>query len=248
MRPGCTAAMPGARRGAAGRPSPALASVGPELRVRRLLKRWLLIGFVAFALVVLLANRWTINSTDAYVFSDWSLMPDNQVGIVLGTSQYTKSGALSADFRGRIDAAARLYELGKVKHLIVSGANPDSTYNEPRRMWQELVKKGVPASAITMDFAGFRTFDSVSRAKAVFGFERFTLITQKYHAYRAVFIGRKMDLNAIAYVAPGTQYRHPVREVFARVKAILDLYLLRTRPKFLGEPVDIQVQPESHVT
>jgi SanA protein len=215
------------------------------LRIRRLIKRWLLLGFAAFVLLVLLSNRWVINSTDAYVFEDWSLIPANEVGIVLGTSAYTKSGALSADFRGRIDAAAQLYELGKVRHLVVSGANPDSTYNEPRRMWQELVKKGVPASAITMDFAGYRTLDSVSRAKAVFGLERFTLVTQKYHTYRAVFIGRKMGLDAIAYVAPGTEFRHPTREVFARVKAVLDLFLLRTTPKFLGEPVDIELERES---
>lgn len=212
------------------------------MRLRRLLRRWLLFGFAALALIVLLANRWVINSTDAYVFEDWALMPTTEVGIVLGTSAYTRSGALSADFRGRIDAAVELYELGKVRHLIVSGANPDSTYNEPRRMWQELVKEGVPAKAITMDFAGYRTFDSVSRAHAVFGLERFTLITQKYHSYRAVFIGRKMGLDAFAYVAPGTEFRHPAREVFARVKAVLDLFLLRTTPRFLGEPVDIPLE------
>ena len=87
-----------------------------------------------------------------------------------------------------------------------------------------------------MDFAGFRTFDTVARAHRVFGLERYTLITQKYHTYRAVFLARKMEVPAVAYIAPGTQYRHPWREIFARVKAILDLFVLRTEPRFVGEP------------
>src|SRR5690606_22106787 len=151
-------------------------------------------------------------------------------------SKYMQNGKPSPEFRWRVTAAAELYKNGKVKHLIVSGANPDQTYNEPRHMYRELMAQGVPEAAITMDFAGFRTFDSVVRAKAVFGLDRFTVITQKYHSYRAVFIGRKMDLNVVAYLAPATSdggpgNRHPVREVFARTKAVLDIFLLRTEPR-----------------
>jgi SanA protein len=206
------------------------------LRVRRFLRRWITLGVLGFVMLVLLGNRWVINSTDAYIYSNWSLMPENQIGVVLGTSPFTASGGRSADFYGRIDAAVTLYRAGKIKHIIVSGANPDQTYNEPRRMWQELVKAGVPQNAITMDFAGYRTFDSMARASQVFGLTRFTVITQKYHSYRAVFIARKLGVPAVGYIAPGTQNRHPSREVFARVKAILDLFLLRTEPRFLGEP------------
>lgn len=206
------------------------------LRAKRLLKRWIPLAFFGFALVVLLGNRWVINSTDSYIYDNTGLLPENRVGIVLGTSPYTRGGGRSVDFAGRIDAAVALFEAGKIRHIIVSGANPDATYNEPRRMWQELVKAGVPQDALTMDFAGFRTFDTVARAKRVFGLERFTLITQKYHTYRAVFLARKMDVPAVAYIAPGTENRHPMREIFARVKAILDLFILRTEPRFVGEP------------
>lgn len=205
------------------------------LRVRRLLKRWLALGFVAFVLMVLLGNRWVINSTDSYIYDNIGLLPENRVGIVLGTSPYTRGGGRSEDFFGRINAAVRLFEAGKIRHIIVSGANPDATYNEPRRMWQELVKAGIPQDAITMDFAGFRTFDSVVRAERVFGLNRYTLITQKYHTYRAVFIARKTDTPAVAFIAPGTQNRHPTREIFARVKAVLDLFVLQTEPRFSGD-------------
>ncbi|WP_091533445.1 SanA/YdcF family protein [Fontimonas thermophila] len=220
---------------------------------RRLLRRWIIGGAVAFVLVVLLSNRWVINSTDAYVFKSWALLPFNDVGLVLGTSKYLENGRPSPEFRGRIEAAAELYRNGKVKHLIVSGANPDETYNEPRFMYQELVKLGVPERAITMDFAGFRTLDSIVRAQAVFGLDRFTVITQRYHSYRAVFIGRKLGLNVVAYLAPATSdggmgMRNPPREIFARTKAVLDIFLLRTSPRFLGEPQPIRISPEAEQT
>lgn len=217
--------------------------------LKRTLKRWTIYGLGAVMLFVLLCNRWVINSTDDYIYSDWALLPDNEVGVVLGTSNYTREGDDNPYFYGRVQAAAELYKLGKLRHLIVSGANPDSSYNEPRKMWQELVKLGVPSDRITMDFAGFRTLDSVARMQEVFGLERGTIITQEYHAYRAVFLGRKMQMQVVAY-APGAGYsvRNTTREVFARVKAILDLFLLRTEPKFLGEPVQIELDSSAERT
>ncbi|MGB0956227.1 MAG: SanA/YdcF family protein [Panacagrimonas sp.] len=205
-------------------------------------------GLFGFLLVVLLANRWVINSTDAYLYKDWALLPVNDVGIVPGTSPYTREGKSNPQFYGRIEAAVRLYQEGKVKHLIVSGANPDSTYNEPRKMWRELTDAGVPAEDITMDFAGFRTLDSMARAAQVFELQRVTVITQRYHAYRAIFLGKKMGMRVVAYLAYAGENRdygnrNPVREVFARVKAVLDLFVLRTKPKFLGAREPIQLQP-----
>jgi SanA protein len=200
-----------------------------------------------FTLFVLLANRWVINSTDDYLYTSPVLLPKNDVGIVLGTSSYTREGEPNPQFQGRVLAAIQLYKMGKIKHIIVSGANPDSTYNEPRRMWQELTKAGIPAKDITMDFAGLRTLDSMARAQRVFGLERVTVITQRYHAYRAVFLGKKFGIRVAAFVAPfgaGRDYgrRNPVREIFARAWAVLDVVILRTQPKFLGqrEPIDLQ--------
>lgn len=203
-----------------------------------------MISFWTVALIVLGGNRWVINSSDAYITDKWALLPDNDVGLVLGTSPYLSSGKTSPAFQGRIDAAAELYRVGKVKHLIVSGANPDETYNEPRAMRKALMLAGVPEEAITLDFAGFRTLDSVVRAKQVFKLDRFTVVTQKYHTYRAVFIARKFGVPAYAFIAPANAdgrpgNRHPVREVVARVAAILDIFVLRTKPKFLGAPEEV---------
>ena len=218
------------------------------MRRKHRLRKLLIWGFFAFALIVLLCNRWVINSTDAYLYTNVALLPQNDVGIVLGTSSYTREGEPNPQFHARVQAATKLYEMGKIKHIIVSGANPDSTYNEPRRMWQQLTKSGVPARDITMDFAGFRTFDSMARASEVFELRQCTIITQRYHAYRAVFLGKKMGIRVSAYLAPigpgrDMGSRNPPREIFARVKAVLDLFILRTRPKFLGQREPIQLNP-----
>lgn len=212
--------------------------------VKRAIRRWLLIGVGVGVLMVVLSNRWVINSSDAYIYDTWSLLPETDVGIVLGTSNFARNGKPNPHFAGRIQAAVELYQIGKIKKIIVSGANPDATYNEPRKMWQELTKRGVPSADIRMDFAGFRTLDSVMRAQAVFGLNRATIITQRYHAYRAVFIGKKLGMNVIAYAAPGEEpgfdLRMTVREWLARFLVVLDIFLLQTEPKFLGEPVNVE--------
>lgn len=182
---------------------------------------------IAFPFVVLLCNRWVINSTDAYVKTDAALLPDNEVGVILGTSSYASDGSPSVDFQGRIDAAVELYKLGKIQKIIASGANPDSTYNEPKRMQAALVEAGVPTEAIELDFAGDRTLDSLRNVRDVFGHQRFTVITQKYHSYRAVFLAKRLKLRITAYVAPGTTYRHPMREIFARAKAVFEIPLIK---------------------
>jgi len=217
--------------------------LGRRLRRGSLIAAAVLLGLVA------LINNWVINNTYSYIYDDWSLLPDNDVGLVLGTSPHTRGGEPNPQFYGRIHAAAQLYRLGKIKRIIVSGANPDASYNEPRAMRRELVKSGVPPQAIYMDFAGFRTFDSVARAQVVFGLDRVTIITQRYHAYRAVFVAKKLHMKVAGYAAPseeiGTFSRTMAREVLARVRVVLDIYVLHTEPKFLGapQPVDTDNNP-----
>ena len=199
--------------------------------------------------LVVLGNVWVVNNTEAYLYTNFAALPENEVGLVLGTSPFTSGGEANPHFAGRVAAAVELYQLGRIKHLIVSGANPDASYNEPRRMWQALTAAGVPSQAITLDFAGFRTFDSMARAKLVFGLTRLTVITQDYHAYRALFIGKKLGMSPVAYApageSSGPAFKPYVREVAARVWAILDLFLLDTAPRFVGEPVPL---PERELT
>jgi SanA protein len=201
-------------------------------RQRRRLRRAAGWGLVLGVVTVVLANRWVINSTDAYLYRVSALMPENEVGLVLGCSPFVPGGKPSPQFHGRMQAAAELYRLGKVKRLILSGANPDQRYNEPKKMREALLELGVPSEAMVLDFAGDSTYDSITRAKEVFGLSSLTVITQRYHTYRAVFLARKTGLHAVAYIAPladngGTGLRNPPREVFARVLAVFDALVFR---------------------
>lgn len=168
-------------------------------------------------------------------------VPMNRVGLLLGTSPYVVSGRLNPFFRNRIEAAAELYRAGRIEFIIASGDNQHHSYNEPVQMRRALIAAGVPEEAIFLDYAGFRTLDSIVRAAKVFGQHRFTIISQEFHIQRALYIANYYSLDAVAYTARDvsgyTGVRVKAREVLARALALLDLHVLRTEPRFLGEPV-----------
>ncbi|MES1935229.1 hypothetical protein C27AD_02702 [Salinisphaera hydrothermalis C27AD] len=195
------------------------------------------------------ANAWVLGSTRERIYDDNTRMPVYDFALVLGTSPYTHTGNPNALFTNRIKAAAQLYHDGRVRHLLVSGANPSRAYNEPRKMYQALRRRGVPNSAITLDYAGFRTLDSIVRAQRIFGLNAFVIVSQRYHEYRALFLAQHEGIEAIGYTWPEEDRRQPLRtearEYLARVKAVLDLYVLHTRPRFLGPHRPIDLGPSS---
>jgi SanA protein len=190
-----------------------------------------------FLILLLAANLWVVWSTRSKVFADVESLPVNNVGVVLGTSNKLINGSPNPFFHNRIQMAVTLYETGKVRHLIVSGDNRSKYYNEPLEMKKALVASGVPDSVITLDYAGLRTLDSIVRCKEIFGQNTITIVTQPFHCYRALFISRYYDMNAVAVMAQEPMLESNVyfREYFARAKAILDLYVLKTAPRHLGD-------------
>lgn len=200
---------------------------------------------ILFALLMIAGNWWVVQSTSDNIYSDYESLPVNPVGLVLGTSSRLSNGSPNPFFLDRMNAAARLYAMGKVGHIIVSGDNRTKFYNEPMEMKKALIKLGVPDSAITLDYAGLRTLDSIVRSKEIFGQNNITIITQPFHSYRALFISQYYHINAVALIAlepadePGRSIY--VREYFARAKAILDLYVLKTGPRHLGEKEPIRI-------
>ena len=173
--------------------------------------------------------------TAGLVFDDPAPLPRNKAGLLLGTSSRLKGGGRNPYFYNRVAAAARLYRAGKVDNLIVSGANPSRFYNEPLELRRELIKEGVPAGRIYMDYAGRRTLDSVLRCSEVFGQRGFTVISQEFHVRRAVYMGRRLGLDVVGFsapgVAPGEGHRADSREHLARLVMFADL-LLGRRPRF----------------
>lgn len=180
------------------------------------------------------------NAAAGKIFRTTASIPANDVALVLGTSKKTARGNSNLHFTQRIAAAADLYKSGKVRHLLVSGDNSVATYDEPTDMREALVAAGVPTNAITCDYAGFRTLDSVVRAKTVFGLTNFTIVTEEFHCPRALWIARQHELNVVAYAAPDLSARWSARvkfrEALARTWCALDLYVLNRQPKFSGPP------------
>lgn len=183
-----------------------------------------------------------------YLYHDMNALPPHDVGLILGTSKFNSAGFTNLYFVNRIEAAAQLYKAGKVKHLIVSGDNRSVNYNEPLDMKKALMARGVPETAITLDFAGLRTFDSIVRCKKIFGQQQFVIISQKFQDERALFIAHHHDIDAIAYTADDVPQHYSlkttIREYFARLRAMLDVYFLNAKPKHLGEPVEIKILTE----
>lgn len=202
-----------------------------------------LVLLLALIASLLAYSEWIVSDARHYTYDQVEQVPYNRVAVVLGTSKYLSGGGPNHYFKYRIKAAAELYNDAKVDFIIVSGDNATVQYNEPRQMRRALIKAGIPASAIYMDFAGFRTLDSVVRAKEVFGQDRFTVVSQGFHNERAIFIARHFGIDAVGFNAEDPSayqgIRTRVREVFARLMGLLDLYVLDKGPKFLGEPVPI---------
>lgn len=126
-----------------------------------------------------------------------------------------------------MSAAAELYKKGRVDCLLVSGDNATKSYNEIKSMQLALMGKGVPPERIFGDYAGFRTLDSVIRAKEIFGLSRFTVVSQESHAERAVFLARSQRIDVIALEARDVPFFRSVvptlREIPARTLAFYDV-------------------------
>ncbi len=184
------------------------------------------------------------------LFRSVETVPANDVALVLGTGKTTARGYPNLHFKHRMDAAAALYRAGKVRHLLVSGDNHIIGYDEPSDMRDALLAAGVPDAAITRDYAGFRTLDSVVRAKKVFALTRCTIITEEFHCPRALWIAQRRGLDAVAFAAPdvklrGWSTRVKAREYLARAWCALDLYVLNRQPRFPGpsEPIVLTANP-----
>ncbi|MGY0407292.1 MAG: SanA/YdcF family protein [Polaribacter sp.] len=207
-------------------------------------KRILLILVFIIPIVLVFAANYSIEKNAANkTFSNASKIKKNKVGLVLGTSKILKNGRINLYFKYRINATVELYKKGKIDFVLVSGDNGNKNYDEPTDFKKELIKKGIPANRIFLDYAGFRTLDSVVRAKEIFGQISITIISQKFHNERAIYLAEKNGISAIGFNARDLSGKYGlktrVREYFARTKAYLDI-MFGVEPKFLGNKVEIK--------
>lgn len=208
--------------------------------------RILLLLAIAAMVTVVVIDRWVTYQTRDNVLSSPEQVDKFSVAVVLGTSKYL-GRTLNEYYTHRIDAAIELFKNGKVDNLLLSGDNAHRSYNEPWTMKRDLLKAGIPDEHLFLDYAGFRTLDSVVRAKKIFDTDNFLIISQRFHCERALFIADYHDIHAKCLAVPGptshSGFKVRLREVFARTKAFLDLYVIGTQPKFLG-PKEPILKPE----
>lgn len=210
-----------------------------------ILKRLLqisLVFIVAIVAIIYLCNKVITNSARNKLYSNTQDIPYNKVGLLLGTAPFINKRYTNAFYTNRIKAAAELIKAGKIKYLIISGDNGRRGYNEPETMRADLIRAGIDSAIIYLDYAGFRTFDSITRLKEIFSQDSVTIISQPFHDERAIYIASRLGISAIGYNAKDVNtsagMHTMLREKLARVKVFLDFWF-GTKPKYLGEKVVI---------
>lgn len=206
--------------------------------VKNLIKDLLLFSLVALIFTDMVVKK----STQQFLYNNVETIPYNRVGLLLGTSKYLSNGRLNHYYQNRIEATLQLFRAHKIDYIIVSGDNSRAEYDEPTDMKNDLVAGGVPEERIFLDYAGFRTLDSVVRCRDIFGQSSITIISQRFHDERAVFLARHHQIASVGFCAEDVSkfygLKTMMRERLARVKLFIDL-IINKQPKFSGEPITI---------
>ncbi|MEN8194411.1 MAG: ElyC/SanA/YdcF family protein [Bacteroidota bacterium] len=212
--------------------------------VKKIINKKTLLSLAAIVFIIaFMANNSIEKNTIHKTFDSSLKIKHNKVGLVLGTSKLLSDGRINLYFKYRISAVVELFNAKKIDFILVSGDNSKATYDEPSDFKNELIKYGIPENKIFLDYAGFRTLDSVVRAKEVFGLNEFTIISQKFHNERAIFLADNYSINAIGFNAKDVNGKNgiktKIREYLARTKAYIDI-VIGVKPKFLGEKIEIK--------
>lgn len=216
------------------------------LRIKPICRR-ISAALVVFLLVIaaftVFVNIRVEKASADRIYTTVDSLPHNKVALLLGTNPLNRVGRPNSYFTNRIQTAAELFRAGKADYIIASGDNHTRQYDEPTAMRDSLIAHGVPGDRIILDFAGFRTLDSVVRAKEVFGCDSMTIISQADHNARALYLAAANGIEAVAISAPlkagrRVRIRLALREWLARDKMMLDIWFGK-QPHFLGEKIEI---------
>ena len=194
---------------------------------------WSLLIFVLVSFAVGIGCQIAVLvSSRGKIYSDVEKIPHRKVGLLLGAPPKGRSGHPNQFFYRRIDAAVKLYQAGKIDCFILSGDKHGDDYDEPQAMRSELLYRGLPDSVLILDGEGYRTINSVVRAKETFKVDTLTIISQQFHNERSIFLAKHLGVDAIAYDADNTSSHKwklimIVREFFARIKAFTEVIIVR---------------------
>ncbi|QFR39402.1 hypothetical protein A9Q91_04195 [Candidatus Gracilibacteria bacterium 28_42_T64] len=201
-------------------------------------------------IAILLINLYVLSFSKDKILTDVGQLEQTEVGLVFG-AKVKKDFSPSDILKDRLKVAIQAYKSGKIKKIIVSGDNSREEYDETTGMRDYLIKNDVHIDHIYLDYAGFDTYDTLFRAKELFGVEEVVLFTQDFHLKRANYIGQRVGLDTIGVSTNLQKYIHEDyynrREVLARVKAFLDVELMSSNPKFLGDKIDMS-EPQKEIS
>jgi len=207
--------------------------------IRRHRRTVFLIG-VLLILALLAPTIYVAIATSSYRYTDIASLPATRVAVVFGAG-VRPDGALSPMLADRVRVAAQLYRLGRVQKLLMTGDNSRVDYDEVSAMRRYAASLGVRESDITLDYAGFRTYDSCYRARVIFGVEQAILITQRYHLPRAVYTCRQLGVEAVGLGTPdwgmyseALLAQYSTREALATTQALWEIHISHPLPMFLG--------------
>ncbi|MGX2957231.1 SanA/YdcF family protein [Ursidibacter arcticus] len=198
--------------------------------------KWLVGLFFSFILMILLIDIGTSYWVKDQIYTDIDKLPEREYAVVLGTAKYYPSGSPNLYYKYRLDAAMQVYRANKSSYFLMSGDNKTAYYNEPKTMTNDVRRMGMQNQYILQDYAGYNTLDSIIRADKVFKLPSFTIISQRFHCERALFIAKFHQIDAICFVAkyPEQHYKVRIRELFARTAMVFNL-LIGTQATTLEE-------------
>jgi SanA protein len=203
--------------------------------ILRLIRITICLGLIALFLSRLITALYSLTRTYSVENT-----PPRPVAIVFGAGLW-RDGTPTNVLRDRIATAAALFFSGKVLKVLMSGDNRYIDYNEPGAMREYALRLGIPDSAIVLDYAGRRTYDTCYRAQAIFGIQRAILVTQSFHLPRALYTCNALGLDAVGVPSDQREYNPRsliywnLRELPATISALLDVHILHPEP-VLGEP------------
>ncbi|MCM5662850.1 SanA/YdcF family protein [Galbibacter mesophilus] len=207
-----------------------------------LIKLTFIVGILLLTFIVF-SNYSIERAVRGKTFYAVDIIPHNKVGLLLGTAKKLQDGRINPYFQYRVDAATKLFNAGKIDFILISGDNSEIGYNEPNDFKKALVANGIPENKIFLDYAGFRTLDSVVRSKKVFGQFSITIISQRFHNERAIYLASKFNIKAVGFNAKDVEgsggLKTQLREYLARAKVFFDL-IFQVEPKYLGDEIKIE--------
>jgi SanA protein len=199
-------------------------------KTKRFLKWIVIVGIIVIFMIVSGVNLYMATSTKTRLHTEIKNLPKHEFGLVMGTDLLRFNGSTNLHFLNRTEGAAQVYMSGKVAHLLISGNKNNKGFDEVTGMEEMILSKGIPKAVLILDFDGNTTWESAKRARQIYHLQTVTIITDTFHAPRAIYLCRHFGIDADAFCYGDESIgfwslRYHAREWFARVKAVLQVLI-----------------------